>query len=133
VVSQLEALGVEGAAPGGGFLQKVPLVGVETHVASPPRFAGQRGALTLEPGALVANARGCRARRWASRGRAGLVGYGIVAPEYRWDDYAGVDVRGKVVLVMNDDPSRRRRARRSSTAGERPHRGRAARPAIGQE
>jgi Zn-dependent M28 family amino/carboxypeptidase len=34
-----------------------------------------------------------------------FVGYGIVAPEYQWDDYAGADVRGKVVLVMNDDPS----------------------------
>jgi hypothetical protein len=34
-----------------------------------------------------------------------FVGYGIVALEYQWDDYKDVDVRGKVVLVMNDDPS----------------------------
>ena len=34
-----------------------------------------------------------------------FVGYGIVAPEFGWDDYAGADVKGKVVLVMNDDPS----------------------------
>jgi len=34
-----------------------------------------------------------------------FVGYGIVAPEFAWDDYAAADVKGKVVLVMNDDPS----------------------------
>ena len=33
-----------------------------------------------------------------------FVGYGIVAPEYGWDDYAGLDVKGKVVAVMVNDP-----------------------------
>src|SRR4029450_8531410 len=33
-----------------------------------------------------------------------FVGYGIVAPEYRWNDYAGVDVEGKIVPVMVNDP-----------------------------
>lgn len=33
-----------------------------------------------------------------------FVGYGIVAPEYEWDDYAGVDVKGKVVAVLVNDP-----------------------------
>ena len=33
-----------------------------------------------------------------------FVGYGITAPEQKWDDFKGVDVRGKVVLVMNNDP-----------------------------
>jgi Zn-dependent M28 family amino/carboxypeptidase len=32
------------------------------------------------------------------------VGYGIQAPEYRWDDYKGLDVKGKVLLMMNNDP-----------------------------
>jgi len=32
------------------------------------------------------------------------VGYGIVAPEYQWDDYKGADLKGKVLLVMNNDP-----------------------------
>jgi Zn-dependent M28 family amino/carboxypeptidase len=35
-----------------------------------------------------------------------FVGYGIVAPEYDWDDYKDVDVRGKVVVVMNNDPEK---------------------------
>jgi len=33
-----------------------------------------------------------------------FVGYGVVAPEYDWDDYKGLDVKGKVLLVMNNDP-----------------------------
>ena len=33
-----------------------------------------------------------------------FAGYGIVAPEYEWDDYAGLDVRGKLVLVLVNDP-----------------------------
>ena len=33
-----------------------------------------------------------------------FVGYGIVAPEYEWDDFKGVDLKGKVLLVMNNDP-----------------------------
>jgi hypothetical protein len=34
-----------------------------------------------------------------------FVGYGIVAPEQGWDDYKGMDVKGKVLLMMNNDPS----------------------------
>ncbi len=33
-----------------------------------------------------------------------FAGYGVVAPEYNWNDYAGIDVKGKVVLVMVNDP-----------------------------
>jgi hypothetical protein len=34
-----------------------------------------------------------------------FVGFGIVAPEQRWDDYKGVDLKGKVLLMMNDEPA----------------------------
>src|SRR5688572_32051983 len=33
-----------------------------------------------------------------------FVGYGVVAPEYGWDDYKGVDVRGKTILMLINDP-----------------------------
>jgi Zn-dependent M28 family amino/carboxypeptidase len=33
-----------------------------------------------------------------------FVGYGVTAPEYKWDDYAGIDVKGKVVLIVVNDP-----------------------------
>src|SRR5438105_7154173 len=34
-----------------------------------------------------------------------FVGYGVVAPEYGWDDYKGVDVRGKTILMLINDPA----------------------------
>jgi Zn-dependent M28 family amino/carboxypeptidase len=104
VAAQLEGLGLEPAAPGGGFFQPVPLVRVDTRTSSPPRFEGPRGALELSPEEYVAK---MGTPREALRLDAEVVfaGFGIVAPEFGWDDYAGADVRGKVVLVMNDDPS----------------------------
>ena len=33
-----------------------------------------------------------------------FVGYGIEAPEYKWDDFKGVDVKGKVLVMLNNDP-----------------------------
>ena len=50
-----------------------------------------------------------------------FVGYGIVAPEHDWDDYKGADLRGKVLLVMNNDPESDPRAvRRQAPALLRP-------------
>src|SRR5207245_3408026 len=34
-----------------------------------------------------------------------VVGYGVVAPEYGWDDYKGVDVRGKTIVMLINDPA----------------------------
>ncbi|HEX9050156.1 MAG TPA: M20/M25/M40 family metallo-hydrolase, partial [Anaeromyxobacter sp.] len=105
IQSQLEALGLKPAAPEGGYMQKVPLVGVDTHVKAAPRFEGAKGTLTLRPEEFVANVGQPRPSVTLAGVEVVFVGYGIVAPEYAWDDYAGIDVRGKVVLVMNDDPS----------------------------
>ena len=33
-----------------------------------------------------------------------FVGYGVIAPEYHWDDYKGVDVKGKTVVLLSGDP-----------------------------
>ena len=38
-----------------------------------------------------------------------FVGYGVVAPEYKWDDYAGVDVKGKTVVILINDPGNEER------------------------
>jgi Zn-dependent M28 family amino/carboxypeptidase len=106
VATQLEALGLEGAAPGGGFFQPVPLLGVTTSVAAPFRAEGARGVLELRAREdYLANAGVPRPALRLDRAEVVFVGYGIVAPEFGWDDYRDVDVTGKVVLVMNDDPS----------------------------
>ncbi len=105
VSSQMEALGLEPAAPGGGWIQKVPLVAITPRVPAEMTISGVSGKASFrykedfmafpgiqKPEASVADA------------EVVFVGYGIVAPEYSWDDYKGVDVHGKILLMMNNDP-----------------------------
>jgi hypothetical protein len=106
VAARLEALGLEPAAPGGGWLQEVPLVGVTTAVEGPMRFTGPGGkALALAFGDEMMAAAGVQRERsgWHDA-EVVFVGYGITAPEFGWDDFKDVDVKGKVLLVMNNDP-----------------------------
>lgn len=45
-----------------------------------------------------------------------FVGYGITAPEYGWDDYAGLDMAGKTAVILVNDPASPRKTRSSSPA-----------------
>jgi Zn-dependent M28 family amino/carboxypeptidase len=105
IASVLELLGLHPAAPGGGWDQRFEIVGVTSH--TPPRWsfgaAGKQLELRdqddfiavsgiQEPSAVVAGA------------ELVFIGYGIQAPEYGWDDLKGANLKGKVVVVMNDDP-----------------------------
>jgi Zn-dependent M28 family amino/carboxypeptidase len=106
IIGQMEAFGLEPGAPDGTWRQPFDVVGITSHNPDTIHFGGSGGkALDLrfrddfiafsgvaEPEAKVAGA------------EVVFVGYGIVAPEYGWDDYKGTDVTGKVVLMMNNDP-----------------------------
>jgi hypothetical protein len=112
IASEMEAMGLSPGGEAGGFLQKVPLVGVKAHPPAKVTFAPAAaaspsdGRLSLSvPEDLVVVGGTQDAHAVLDAPDVVFVGYGIVAPEYQWDDYAGADVRGKVVLVMNDDPS----------------------------
>lgn len=109
IASEMEAMGLSPGGDGGGWLQKVPLVGITTHVPSSVKLtsmsAPDRSLELSVPADFVLMSGTQDAHAVLDAADVVFVGYGIVAPEYYWDDYAGVDVRGKVVLVMNDDPS----------------------------
>lgn len=101
---EFRAAGLEPAF-GGSFLQPVPLVEITTHPDSTMEVRNAGGSLSLGNGDDIV----VWTRRPVPESRledAELVfaGYGIVAPEYDWNDYAGLDVRGKVVLVLVNDP-----------------------------
>ncbi len=104
LATQLAAMGLEPAAPGGGWLQKVPLVAIESRPPRSYRFRAGARRLELKAWDDVVAVPGVQAPV-AEVKEAELVfaGYGITAPEYGWDDFKA-DVRGKVVLVMNNDP-----------------------------
>jgi Zn-dependent M28 family amino/carboxypeptidase len=109
IAAQFERLGLEPAGDGGTWLQRFELVGLTSEVTAPPVFSGPgrdgQQKLELKPGAEMVISAG-QQREALSLADAEVVfaGYGIVAPEQRWDDFKGVDVRGKVLLVMNNDP-----------------------------
>ena len=105
IQSELEALGVRPGAPEGGWIQKVPLVGIKASFAGPAIFRSSRGTAEGRPGDNFVAASGVqKPEARVEDAEIVFVGYGIVAPEYRWDDYKDADLKGKVLLVMNNDP-----------------------------
>ncbi|MCG8648567.1 MAG: M20/M25/M40 family metallo-hydrolase [Pirellulales bacterium] len=104
--TQFQSLGLAPAAADGGWLQPVPLVGVHTRQPEAVTFVNGGKAVTLKSldefvstcGYPTTNIR-------FEDAELVFVGYGIEAPEYNWNDYKDVDLRGKVLLMMNNDPA----------------------------
>jgi len=105
LMSQLQLLGLQPGGENGTYLQRFPIVGItadssmelvarcgtkEERFKFRDEFIGFSGI--QEEHVDIANA------------EVVFVGYGIDAPEQKWDDYKGVDVSGKVLLMMNDEP-----------------------------
>jgi Zn-dependent M28 family amino/carboxypeptidase len=105
IASRLEGLGLEPGAPDGSWFQPFELVSVTTH--APKVLRAQRGSETAEFALLEDYAAESGVQTPEAKVEAAevvFVGYGIVAPEYQWDDYKGVDLKGKVILMVNNDP-----------------------------
>ena len=96
-----------GLKPGNGesYFQEVPMVEIKSAPDSKMVFKGTSGSVTGNY--LVDFVAGTkRVQEQVNLANSSLVfaGYGIVAPEYKWNDYAGLDVKGKTVVVMINDP-----------------------------
>ncbi len=105
LVRRLREIGFRPGAPGGAWEQPITFEGLAVKGFDRWRFTGASGEESFawrsefiggpgepEPRVDIANA------------ELVFVGYGIQAPEYRWDDFKGADLKGKVLLVMNNDP-----------------------------
>jgi Zn-dependent M28 family amino/carboxypeptidase len=106
---RFEALGLQPGNPDGSWVQEVPLVGIRSTPSVAFVHGEERIALAC-PAECVAFS-----RRLAPQGQSALdvdvkvdevlfVGYGIEAPQYKWDDYKDVDVRGKLLVMLVNDP-----------------------------
>jgi Zn-dependent M28 family amino/carboxypeptidase len=99
----MEAIGLLPAGDAGSYLQPFEIVGIKTRV--PERTTLKAGAASLElkvaDDYVVVSGPQPETR---VEGELVFVGYGIQAPEYQWDDYKGQDLRGKVLVMMNNDP-----------------------------
>jgi Zn-dependent M28 family amino/carboxypeptidase len=105
IATQFAEYGLKPAGDIGGYLQKVPLVGITTLPATRFTIVPTQGEpLDLKP--LDDYVAYDQTQQAESDVDADIVyvGYGIEAREYNWDDYKGVDVRGKVLLMLVNEP-----------------------------
>jgi Zn-dependent M28 family amino/carboxypeptidase len=105
IATQFAEYGLRPAGDHGTYMQKVPLVGITTLPETRFTLVPKRGeAMNLKP--LDEYVAYDQTQQPESNVDAEIVfvGYGIEAPEYNWDDYKGVDVRGKVLLMLVNEP-----------------------------
>jgi Zn-dependent M28 family amino/carboxypeptidase len=100
---QFKALGLAPGNPDGTYLQNVDLIGYKAHPTAWYTVGGKRISLSY-PDDYIANSRHDRKETNVDNSDVVFVGYGVVAPEYGWDDYKGVDVKGKTLLMLVNDP-----------------------------
>ena len=101
LATQLALLGYEPAGDNGRYFQNVPIL--ESVVD--PSFTlstGDGAAFKYLDDVVVFS--GSQDAQVPVKGEVVFVGHGIVAPEYKWNDYDGVDMKGKVALIMVNDP-----------------------------
>jgi Zn-dependent M28 family amino/carboxypeptidase len=97
-------LGIEPGNPNGTYLQNVPLVGITADPAMQLTFSGRGQTLTAKyQDDFVAGTRRV-VDSTSTDAEMVFAGYGVQAPEFGWDDFKGVDVRGKVIVVLVNDP-----------------------------
>ncbi len=102
---QLQGMGLAPGNPDGGWVQKVPLVGTTVQGRPPLVFRSGGAERTLAwHDDYVAWTKRVSERVELERSPLVFVGYGVKAPEFRWDDYKGVDLKGKTMVVLVGDP-----------------------------
>lgn len=104
LVNQFRSMGLE---PGNGdsYLQEVPMVKITPEPDSLMKVESAKGNFALKRSSdYVFFTEKTDPVISLDKDELIFAGYGVVAPEYNWNDYAGINVKGKVVLVMVNDP-----------------------------
>lgn len=102
IADQFRALGLEPAGSNGSYFQPVALVGMTPQPTLDFGYRDTRDSLSYRDDFVA----------WAEKpdsdiaasGELVFVGYGIRAPEWQWDDYKAMDLHGKVLLMLVNDP-----------------------------
>jgi Zn-dependent M28 family amino/carboxypeptidase len=104
ISSQFKSIGLE---PGnnGSYFQDVPMVEITSTPSATMQITGEKTNISLNYLTdFVASTRREVDTLQLKKSPLVFAGYGIVAPEYKWNDYAGLDVKGKTVIVLVNDP-----------------------------
>jgi Zn-dependent M28 family amino/carboxypeptidase len=105
LVEQLQQLGLQPAGPDGSWQQTFDVVGVHAHMPQQWTFSKDGKKASFKWWDQYIAGSGVQSDKGAVRNaEVEFVGYGIQAPEYGWDDFKGQDLKGKVLLMLNNDP-----------------------------
>ncbi|HXI29979.1 MAG TPA: hypothetical protein VNG89_16180, partial [Vicinamibacterales bacterium] len=104
IADEFKKAGLKPGNTDGTYFQKVPLVGI-TPKPAPLVFSkgGQHQTLKWKDD-VVAWTKHVAPSASIKDSEIVFVGYGVVAPEFNWDDYKGVDVKGKTIVMLVNDP-----------------------------
>jgi Zn-dependent M28 family amino/carboxypeptidase len=105
LTDQFQKMGLKPGNPDGTFLQTVPLVGFQAKTIVGSFQSGGHTIGLNFPNDFVAVSRRMAQEVKVVNSEVVFVGYGVVAPEYGWDDYKGVDVRNKTLIMLVNDPA----------------------------
>ena len=103
ITDQFKKIGLKPGNPDGTYTQEVPLAGIKSE----PRMSFVIGDKAMDlkyPDDFVASSARLQPEIKVEKSDLVFVGYGVVAPEYGWDDYKNVDVKGKTLLMLIGDP-----------------------------
>jgi Zn-dependent M28 family amino/carboxypeptidase len=103
ITDQFKKLGLKPGNPDGAYTQEVPLAGIKSEPQM--SFVVRDKTMDLKyPDDFVASSARLQPEIKIDKSALVFVGYGVVAPEYGWDDYKNVDVKGKTLLMLIGDP-----------------------------
>lgn len=103
LTEQFRAMGLAPGNPDGSYIQNVPLIGIDSDATATITAGGEQFTLTF-PADFVGVSKSSVPEVTVDDSELVFVGYGVVAPEYGWDDFKDVDVRGKTVVMLINDP-----------------------------
>jgi len=107
IAAQFESYGLQQAGDSGTYFQRVPLLGISMDPEKSSVSFTKEGAPAIGPlkflDQFVASDES-QNESSAFNSELVFVGHGVVAPEYRWDDYKGLDAHGKTLVMLVDDP-----------------------------
>ncbi|CDM65305.1 M28 family peptidase [Pyrinomonas methylaliphatogenes] len=106
IAAQFEAMGLQPAGVNGSYFQPVRLVGVKADPSTKLIVRGDGREASFNFGDEYVASTGAQTEAVSLKSELVFVGYGIDAPEYRWNDYKGdpADFRGKILVIMVNDP-----------------------------
>ncbi|MDB5968453.1 MAG: putative aminopeptidase [Hydrocarboniphaga sp.] len=104
ISAQFKALGLAPGNPDGSFVQNVPLLGIDGKPTMSLSVNGKKIATEYRRDFVAATSRFVPEVKVENSDLV-FVGYGVQAPEYGWDDYKGVDVHGKTLVMLINDPA----------------------------